>query len=144
VSYRVADDTLDAAVPVLVLQSLVENAVIHGISPAERPGTIVISAQREYERLVLRVEDDGVGLRTPQRPGVGLANARKRLRQLYGARQSLELSAAAAGGVAASVEIPWRVLAPRRSGSHADHEDTSPDRGRRGAGATQPVVPVGS
>jgi two-component sensor histidine kinase len=144
VNYRIEDDTLDAAVPVLVLQSLVENAVIHGISPSERPGTIAICASREDERLVLRVEDDGVGLRGSHRPGVGLSNASKRLRQLYGEHHSVALAARAGGGVVASVSIPWRILPLVRSEGIASHENTNADRGRRGSGTAQPVVSVGS
>jgi len=144
VDYRVDEGTLDAAVPVLVLQSLVENAVIHGISPAERPGTIEICASHEGERLVLQVADDGVGLRAPHRPGVGLGNARKRLRQLYGERQSLELATGTGGGVVASVVIPWRIAPFGSSEGVVAHENTNADRGRRGSRAAQPVVPVGS
>jgi len=117
VRYRIEQDTLEAAVPVLVLQSLAENAVIHGTSPAGRPCTIEICAERQGERLVLRVEDDGVGLREPQRPGIGLSNARRRLRQLYGEQQSVELSARDDGGVTASLSIPLRILPQEQAGT---------------------------
>ena len=144
VAYRIDSDVLDAAVPVLVLQSLVENAVIHGIAPAERPGTVEVRAHRLGERLILRVEDNGVGLRGPPHSGIGLSNARRRLRQLYGEEQSLELVARVEGGVSATVSIPWRLLAVARTEGTEDDENSNADRGRRGPCTTQPVVPVGT
>jgi two-component system LytT family sensor kinase len=140
--YRVNSDTLDAAVPVLVLQSLVENAVMHGVSPAERPCTLEIGACRLEDRLLLTVADDGVGLHAAYRPGVGLYNARLRLLQLYGERQSLELTARGGGGAVATVSIPFRLLSLGGAHFAVEDENTSTDRGRRGAGETAPVVTV--
>jgi two-component system LytT family sensor kinase len=129
VNYQVAAETLDAAVPVLVLQSLVENAVIHGIAPADRPGTIEIAACRRGEQLILSVDDDGVGLRAAPRSGVGLSNARRRLRQLYGDQQSIELIEKADRGVTVTVSVPFRDL-PKDSREWGRDEDTNSDRGR--------------
>ena len=82
-----ADDTaLDAAVPHMGLQPIVENAVRHGIGRVAAPGTIRISASRTNENLVIRVADDGPGLGTAglaEVRGIGLANTRARLQQLY-------------------------------------------------------------
>lgn len=114
VSYHIAPDTLDAAVPVLVLQSLVENAVIHGIAPAERPGKVEISSQRRDQQLLLTVVDDGTGLSPSYTAGVGLSNARRRLAQLYGRQQSLDLTGQFGRGAAAMVSIPFRLLDSRR------------------------------
>ncbi|HEX4648267.1 MAG TPA: histidine kinase [Steroidobacteraceae bacterium] len=144
INWQLADGTLEAAVPVLVLQSLVENAVIHGVSPSERPCTVEIWCERRGESLLLRIADDGVGLggSTPH-TGVGLSNARRRLQQLYGTDQSLELAERAGGGVAVTLTLPFRVFESDEAGSETHHEDASADRGRRAAGEAAPVVPVG-
>ena len=136
VSYRLAPDTLEAAVPALVLQSLVENAVIHGITPLDRPGTVEIRSYRRLDRLVLQVIDDGVGLQPRNNAGVGLSNARRRLQQLYGSEQAVELVAGPDGGTSASVSLPF--------GRSYMNEDTDSDRGRRAAGTAAPVVSVES
>lgn len=114
VTYRMAGETLEAAVPVLVLQPLVENAVIHGVSAAARRCTVEISSLRYGNELVLRVADDGVGLAKPHIPGVGLSNIGRRLTELYGDRQLFELSDRAEGGAVATVCIPYRRLERKR------------------------------
>src|SRR6185436_19687703 len=92
VRFDVAPQTLDARVPNLLLQPLVENAIQHGIAPFSAPGEIHIQASRENGLLCLRVADNGPGL-PAQKPaghpdGIGLANTRARLRRLYsGAHQ---------------------------------------------------------
>lgn len=136
VSYQPAPDTLDAAVPALVLQSLVENAVIHGIGPLDRAGRVEIRSYRRLDRLVLEVKDDGVGLRPSERTGVGLSNARRRLQQLYGTGQAIELTALPGGGTVATVSFPFK--------GPFIHEDADIDRGRRAAGAAASVLPVES
>jgi LytS/YehU family sensor histidine kinase len=103
--------TLDALVPNLLLQPLVENAIRHGIEPNARPGKILLIARRQENALELQVQDNGKGLPvTPsQRKGVGLANVRARLEQLYGAESSFEMQNAASGGLVVSIKIPLRV-----------------------------------
>jgi two-component system, LytTR family, sensor kinase len=104
-----SEDTLDARVPSLILQPLVENAIRHGIEPRPASGRIEISAERVDGRLRLCVADDGVGLTTrATRPGLGIANSQERLRALYGSDQRLELRAGRTGGTEAVVEIPFR------------------------------------
>jgi len=71
------------AVPSLLLQPLLENAIRHGLAPIREGGCVSVQAHREGERLHLRIEDDGVGLRTDLRAGVGLRNVQERLRTLY-------------------------------------------------------------
>jgi two-component system, LytTR family, sensor kinase len=85
---RIAPQAQQAMLPVLMLQSLVENAVAHGIAPLGRIGTLEVSAQRDGDCLQLVVRDDGAGLALPHHEGVGLANTRERLRRLYGEAQS--------------------------------------------------------
>jgi two-component system, LytTR family, sensor kinase len=104
--------SLDARLPNLLLQPLVENAIKHGVSARPGAGRIEISARRENGTLSLRVRDDGDGLPAYSRPdctrsGVGLANTRARLAQLYGAAQRFELANAEGGGCEVVISIPY-------------------------------------
>lgn len=131
--YRIGPETRAAALPPLLLQSLVENAVIHGITPSSRPGTIEICARRDAERLLLEVKDDGAGLRAPMPAGVGISNARARMQRLYGSDHSLSITGSPGGGAAVCVSIPFRIARPEpAAGGHRD-EDPNTDRGRRAA-----------
>ena len=109
VTLHVADDTRDAAVPTLLLQPLVENAIRHGIAASTGAGKLDVCARREGESLVIEVLNDGAPLRADwrTREGVGLASTRGRLEQLYGSEASLELENAAPSGVVARVRIPF-------------------------------------
>ena len=104
----VPDALLDARVPNLILQPLVENALRHGLATRAGPGRVQISAQRHGDALVLRVADDGRGLPPAPTERVGLANTRTRLRLLYPDRQRFEVKNARDGGVIAEIELPWR------------------------------------
>jgi signal transduction histidine kinase len=107
-------EALDAAVPALVLQSLVENAVLHGIAPARRPGTLRIGARRDGAALVLEVSDDGTGAAaatTSAGGGIGLANARERLRHLYGGAQSFSFESVPERGTRVALRLPYRLAA---------------------------------
>ncbi len=139
----VATELLDAAVPALVLQSLVENAITHGIAPLGRCGTVQIRVYRRGNQLVLQVEDDGVGMGNTAGSGTGLANARRRMAQLYGSEQSLEVTGAPGQGVSAIACVPFRIL-PRSVEEEAAREDKDADSGRRVAGAPQSVVSSGA
>lgn len=109
VRLQIAPETLDAAVPNLILQPLVENAIRHGIAPRATAGTITIIAVRHGEKLLLQITDDGPGLPdgAALNNGVGLSNTIARLQRLYGAAQSFVLRNAPEGGAAASLEIPF-------------------------------------
>jgi signal transduction histidine kinase len=110
---------IDALVPTLVLQPLVENAVKHGVSKLSGPGRIEIRARRSGDdRLVLSVCDNGPGLGPSgaRDEGVGLANTRARLAQLYGTDQSLTLGPGPNGiGVVAEVTLPYHTRADLRT-----------------------------
>lgn len=98
--------------PPMLLQPLVENAIMHGIEPRLEGGEIVVSARVDEGMLRIEVADSGLGLRTtPPRPGggVGLANLRERLRQLYGASARLQLIENPAGGVTSRLLLPTEV-----------------------------------
>jgi signal transduction histidine kinase len=110
VRFEIEPDTLDAEVPRLILQPLVENAIEHGVSPRSGPGQIQIASRLQHGRLWLEVRDDGVGLtahaRARLRSGIGLANTRDRLDCLYGDAYKLEFSDGGQG-LAVRIEIPY-------------------------------------
>jgi hypothetical protein len=102
-------DALDALVPALILQPLVENAIRHGIERRTAPGRVEVGAERRNGTLVLRVQDTSSGAPACGRDGtgIGLSNTQARLRHLYGERQRFELVGTADGGAVASVELPF-------------------------------------
>lgn len=114
VKMEVEPETLDARVPNLILQPLVENAVRHGIAPRAAPGLIEIFTRREDNKLELQVRDNGTGLPDEKGPGikegVGLANTRARLEQLYGADYRFDLRNRENGGLVVSLIIPFRAV----------------------------------
>jgi signal transduction histidine kinase len=123
VSIEVAPETLDARVPNLILQPLVENAIRHGIEPHAKPGRIELRACRQDGVLALQVCDSGAGLRgsAPATEGVGLSNTRARLRELYGAEHQLELQDGPDGGLRVRLTIPFRRQPDSHENSDADH-----------------------
>ena len=107
---QIEPGALDALVPNLILQPLVENAIKHGVSKIDEAGRIEIHAQRVGDRLLMSVRDNGPrvgenGLRVGE--GLGLRNTRERLSELYGTEQSLTLRPAGDEGVIAEVSIPY-------------------------------------
>jgi two-component system LytT family sensor kinase len=124
----IAPDTLDAEVPHLLLQPLVENAVQHGISRLSLGGKIRITASHDEHSLHLQVRDNGPGFDNcagpSSRVGLGLKATRERLETLFGNAQTVEVCAPAEGGVEVRVHIPFRVH-PGSSGSEVVSEDSS-------------------
>lgn len=108
VRFDVDSGVADAAVPVLILQPIIENAVTHGALSRERGGTIDVSIRRRGDRLVLGVFDDGPGPGDRPVGGHGLANTANRLDELYGDKATLALTARPGGGTSAVIEIPFR------------------------------------
>lgn len=113
-SVEAAAEILDAAVPQLILQPIVENAVRHGIAPYGCGGEIVVSAARDHQRLLLTVQDSGPGileerLPAPAPAGLGLANTHARLNQLYETAQRLTLENLAGGGFRVQIELPFHI-----------------------------------
>lgn len=95
--------------PTMLLQPLVENAIVHGLEPKVDGGTVTIAAARNGDILEISVRDTGLGLGSaPSRKGtgVGVATTRERLQVLYGARANVELSPAAPQGAVARIHLP--------------------------------------
>jgi two-component system LytT family sensor kinase len=108
---EVAPDTVDVVVPSMILQPLVENSIKHGLSRKVGAGTITIRSWRDHARVMIEVEDDGMGfllerLEQPMASGIGLANVRERLRVIYGATYQLTLTSEPGKGTKARIEIP--------------------------------------
>jgi two-component system, LytTR family, sensor kinase len=113
VQVAVAPETLDASVPNLVLQPIVENAIRHGIAPRSSAGRVEIRAERRDGMIELQVIDDGPGLQKGDgelKEGIGLANTRARLRQLYGDKHRIEIKDADEGGLMVKLSIPFRQM----------------------------------
>jgi two-component system LytT family sensor kinase len=110
VMFDVQPDTLDALVPNLVLQPLVENSIKHGIGPRATPGQIEIRSRRVGSMLELEVKDNGVGLSaarlTDFNRGIGLGNTRSRLQHLYGLSHRFEFRQPPGGGLLVLIAIP--------------------------------------
>jgi len=113
VKQNVAPETRPALVPTFVLQPLVENAIKHGIEPADTPGTVEITIRRVQERLVLSIRDTGVGLAQDDQVnpfgqnGIGLANTQARLQNMYPGQYRFAVRNVPAGGCVAELEIPF-------------------------------------
>lgn len=117
-SWDAAEETLDAAVPHMLLQPLVENAIKHGVEAHSNAGNIVISSRKDGDALWLSIRDDGPGYKVPsprRGAGVGIANVRSRLTQLYGSNHSFTVEDARGGGTEVRIRIPF-VLVPVREG----------------------------
>jgi signal transduction histidine kinase len=115
VTIHATDDVLDARVPHLLLQPLVENAIRHGIAPYLWAGHLLVVATRMEDRVQLLVRDDGPGYRNgggaEAQGGIGLANTRARLSKLYGDDYELDVGSVADGGFECRIALPFR-LAP--------------------------------
>jgi signal transduction histidine kinase len=107
-SYHVdaGPDVLQARVPSLVLQPLVENAIRHGVGRHARPGRIAIKARAEKGMLRLAVTDNGAGLGRHMKWGIGLSNTRERLLQMFGANHAFDIGDNPGGGTLVSLAIP--------------------------------------
>ncbi len=103
----------DALVPQLVLQPLVENAIVHGIGKLVEGGEIRVQARRSEGVLAISLYNDGPALSvaSSERTGVGLANTRGRLVTLYGAGSSVELRNGGGAGVETILKVPYRTAA---------------------------------
>ena len=103
-------DTLAAAVPIMLLQPLVENAVRHGIAPAVNGGEVLIRSSRTDSRLHLLVKNSGARLngQPVNTNGIGLRNCTERLKAIYGTDYRLELAWPNEGGCEVKLDLPFR------------------------------------
>jgi two-component system LytT family sensor kinase len=112
--FDIAAEAQQARIPSLLLQPIVENSIKYAIAQSIKGGTISISARRFGQELLLEASDDGPGLdpgisNSPKRIGVGLANIRERLRELYDDNQSFALSPTDPHGVTVNIRIPFEI-----------------------------------
>jgi LytS/YehU family sensor histidine kinase len=110
VRFEVPDFLGSAPFPPMMLQTLIENAIKHGLEPKIAGGTILVRARVDGATLIVDVCDDGVGIDLHADEGVGLANIRERLQLLYGAQAELVIEAPMSGGACASVRIPYKMM----------------------------------
>jgi LytS/YehU family sensor histidine kinase len=114
VRMKIEPQALDARLPNLILQPIVENAIKHGIAPRTEAGLIEIEARRFNGLLHVQITDNGPGLPTNGntgklvKEGVGLANTEARLRQFYGSNHRFDLANTAKGGLTVVLEIPFK------------------------------------
>lgn len=101
-------DLRDHEFPPMMLITLVENAIKHGLDPCCDAGTVTLSAQLKDGKLVVRVADTGEGFQPKKGGGVGLANIRERLSTLYGKSAKLTLEENQPRGVVSTIEVPQR------------------------------------
>ncbi len=103
---------LQALVPSLILQPLIENAIKYAVTPSEEGGTLTISAKVHDQMLILQLSDNGPGLNNGQKAnhgsgGVGLKNTRGRLQQFYGDRQAFTLAPNDPSGLVVTINTPF-------------------------------------
>ena len=116
VVFEIDPQSLDAEVPSLILQPLVENAIRHGVASHIGPGLVQLATKRQGETLLIEIHDNGPGMPSNAREGLGLRNTHERLRQTYGLNYSLEIRNHGESGVVVRCELPYRQF---------DYEETS-------------------
>jgi two-component system, LytTR family, sensor kinase len=108
VVFEIDPQSLDAEVPSLILQPLVENAIRHGVASHIGPGLVQLATKRRGETLLIEIRDNGPGMPSNAREGIGLRNTHERLRETYGLNYSLEVRNRGESGVVVSCEFPYR------------------------------------
>jgi sensor histidine kinase YesM len=99
-----------ALFPSMMLQTLVENAIKHGLEPKADGGRLEIGAEIVDGQLAVHVVDNGVGFMPKAEGGVGLTNVRERLKALYDGRAELIISVPPAGGTCATIKVPYEIV----------------------------------
>jgi two-component system LytT family sensor kinase len=115
---EIAEETLDFVVPSMLLQPLIENSIKHGLEPRISGGTVTLRSRLQGDRLVIEVEDDGVGMepgRAMTEPvsglvregsGIGLRNVRERMQVLYGDDAQVEMVSRPGRGTKVRLSVP--------------------------------------
>jgi LytS/YehU family sensor histidine kinase len=111
VSLDVEPELFGLGVPNLILQPILENAIRHGLAERNRTGNVRVAARRDGERLQIDVCDDGRGVTTHRRDGIGLSNTRSRLQRLFGAAGQVSIERMEQRGTRVRIEIPALALA---------------------------------
>ena len=106
---NVPEGLKSAVFPSMMLQTLVENAIKHGLEPKGEGGRLEIKAEIVDGQLAVHVQDNGMGFMPKTDDGVGLANIRKRLAALYNGRAELIISVPPAGGTCATINVPYEI-----------------------------------
>jgi sensor histidine kinase YesM len=108
----VPDGLLSAEFPPMMIQTLVENAIKHGLEPKAEGGTLTLRAEIVHGKLAISVADTGLGFgkAATAGTGVGLANIRQRLQLLYGTRASLTIAENPGGGTLVTVTVPYKSI----------------------------------
>ena len=106
---EVRSEVLNAYIPTMLLQPLVENSLVHGIAVKPGKGTIRITGNRSGDDLLIEIADSGPGfqIREPYRSGVGLAASESRLKLIFGSNHSIEYGSSNLGGASVKVRIPF-------------------------------------
>lgn len=115
---RVADEVLDAQIPYLLLQPLVENAIKHGVARRRGPGTVAIDVSKQAHDVCIFVVNDSGASHVPEhdRLGIGLENIRSRLRMLYGLNGTLATRELPDGRFQVEIQVPFRPGVEQKKG----------------------------
>ena len=108
----VPEDLKSAVFPSMMLQTLVENAIKHGLEPKTEGGRLEIGAELDDGELAVHVLDTGIGFMPKGEGGVGLSNVRERLKALYKDRAELIITVPPAGGTCATIRVPYEIASP--------------------------------
>jgi LytS/YehU family sensor histidine kinase len=106
---NVPEGLKSAVFPSMMLQTLVENSIKHGLEPKAAGGTLEISAEIVDGQLAVHVRDNGLGFMPKTDDGVGLANIRERLKALYDGRAELIIAVPPSGGTCATIKVPYEI-----------------------------------
>jgi LytS/YehU family sensor histidine kinase len=126
IDLNISPETLDAQVPHLLLQPLVENAVQHGIAKLSSKGEITISSRQDGRSLWLTISDNGPGFDDADcsipKAGLGIGTSRERLQTLYGDNQNLSFRVRPQAGTEVTIRIPFRLTIHTDAESDNDQE----------------------
>lgn len=144
-TFEIEPVTLNAQVPCMLLQPIVENAIRHGIGKRPGSGKIDVRAKVADKMLEIRVQDDGPGLSDgfaeSERHGIGVSNTQERLHQLFQRDSDLTIQNHPSGGVVVTIRLPL-VHRQEMTGNNNDEYFESSDRRRRAAGVAE-TAPAG-